>query len=137
MRSQNFVFLAAALFCAPLAGANPPAADSSAPMHAAHHKMWEHHAMMGHPMMGPACPIDLRGPQMVATADGGVIVLCGMHLYRYDKNLNLKKSEELPCAKEEDMGKGDEDMGPEHCAWQGHDDDSAAKKTAPKPPEKK
>ncbi|MFH1622665.1 MAG: hypothetical protein ABIA97_06065 [Candidatus Omnitrophota bacterium] len=38
--------------------------------------------------------------QIVATEDGGVIVLTGNKLLKYDKNLNLKKEAEIPM----DMG---------------------------------
>jgi len=33
--------------------------------------------------------------QMIATSDGGVIVLSGNKLYKYDKNLNLVKEAEI------------------------------------------
>lgn len=33
--------------------------------------------------------------QMIATSDGGVIVLAGNKLYKYDKNLNLAKEAEV------------------------------------------
>ncbi|MCX5701590.1 MAG: hypothetical protein NTW64_01230 [Candidatus Omnitrophica bacterium] len=33
--------------------------------------------------------------QMIATSDGGVIVLAGNKLYKYDKNLNLVKEAEI------------------------------------------
>jgi len=34
--------------------------------------------------------------QIVATEDGGIIVLIGNKLLKYDKNLNLKKEAEIP-----------------------------------------
>lgn len=36
-----------------------------------------------------------RSPTMVASNDGGVIVLTGNKLYKYDKNLNLVKEAEI------------------------------------------
>lgn len=36
-----------------------------------------------------------RSPSMVASNDGGVIVLTGNKLYKYDKNLNLVKEAEI------------------------------------------
>ena len=44
--------------------------------------------MMHHGMMGQ--------PSMVSSNDGGVIVMIGKTLYKYDKNLNLVKQVELP-----------------------------------------
>src|SRR3989338_4064213 len=44
--------------------------------------------MMGKGMM-------TRSPAMVASSDGGVIVLSGNKLYKYDKNLNLVKEAEI------------------------------------------
>jgi len=65
--------------------------------------------------------------QMVATVDGGVIVLCGMKLYKYDKNLILKKEVDLPCVK--DDGDEKEGMGMmEHCPPHKPMPDSSAKK---------
>ena len=37
----------------------------------------------------------MRSPMMVASNDGGVIVLMGSKLYKYDKNLNLVKEAEI------------------------------------------
>ena len=37
----------------------------------------------------------MRSPTMVASNDGGVIVLTGSKLYKYDKNLNLVKEAEI------------------------------------------
>ena len=48
-------------------------------------KMKQMHHMMG---MGGK-------PEMVASSDGGVIVLSGNKLYKYDKNLNLIKEVEI------------------------------------------
>lgn len=47
------------------------------------------HKMMGMMKMG------IQKPQMVASNDGGVILLSGSKLYKYDKNLNLVKEVEL------------------------------------------
>ena len=44
--------------------------------------------MMPHGMMG--------GKSIVSSNDGGVIVLSGNTLYKYDKNLNLVKQVDLP-----------------------------------------
>lgn len=37
----------------------------------------------------------MRSGQMIATSDGGVIVMMGNKLYKYDKDLNLKKEVEI------------------------------------------
>jgi hypothetical protein len=58
-----------------------------------------HHGMMcgprhggfGHGSMG-----GMMRAQMLSSSDGGVIVLRGGTLYKYDKDLNLKKQVELP-----------------------------------------
>ncbi len=47
--------------------------------------------MMG--MMGGGC---MMGKQIIATSDGGVVVFVGDTLYKYDKELNLKKEVEIP-----------------------------------------
>lgn len=39
--------------------------------------------------------------QMVAASDGGVIVMMGNKLYKYDKDLNLKKEVEIKMQKKE------------------------------------
>ena len=51
-------------------------------------KMAGRHAKMG--MMGM-----MMNKSMVATADGGVIVMAGNKLLKYDKDLNLQKEVEL------------------------------------------
>lgn len=48
-------------------------------------------AMMMKPMMQK---------QIVATKDGGVVVLSGNRLLKYDKNLNLKSETQIPMDKE-------------------------------------
>lgn len=56
-------------------------------------------------MRGMGCPCMMSmGKQMVATSDGGVVVLSGNKLYKYDKELNLKKEVEIKKDKEM-MGK--------------------------------
>jgi hypothetical protein len=53
--------------------------------------MGQQHGMVGmHPMSGMMCSSSL-----VATQDGGVIVLVGDKLLKYDKDLNLVKEAEL------------------------------------------
>ena len=56
--------------------------------------------MMMHKMMGEK--------SMVSSNDGGVIVLIGNTLYKYDKNLKLIKQVDLSCS----MGMGDKKMCP-------------------------
>lgn len=48
---------------------------------------------------GMPCPMMGMGKEMVATSDGGIIVLAGGKLYKYDKDLNLKKEVELKIDK--------------------------------------
>jgi len=54
--------------------------------------------MMDKPMMGRGmmakCPM-MMGKSMVATTDGGVVVLIGNKLQKYDKDLVLQKEVEL------------------------------------------
>ncbi len=38
----------------------------------------------------------MMGKAMVPTEDGGVVVMIGNKLYKYDKNLKLKKQAEIP-----------------------------------------
>jgi hypothetical protein len=52
-------------------------------------------------MRGMGCPGMMgMGKEMVATSDGGIIVLVGNKLYKYDKDLNLKKEVELKIDKQ-------------------------------------
>jgi len=44
----------------------------------------------------------MMGRQMVATSDGGVIVMAGDKLFKYDKNLNLVKETEINIEPDED-----------------------------------
>jgi hypothetical protein len=54
-------------------------------------EMMGQQGMMGmHPMSGMMC-----GSSMVATQDGGVAVLMGYKLLKYDKDLNLVKQVEI------------------------------------------
>lgn len=39
-----------------------------------------------------------KSQSMLATADGGVIILCGKSLMKYDKNLKLVKEVEVECS---------------------------------------
>jgi len=55
-----------------------------------------HKGMMGKGMMMPM----MMAKQMVASNDGGVIVLAGNKLYKYDKNLTLVKEAEVKVDKE-------------------------------------
>lgn len=48
--------------------------------------------MMGRDHMGKG----MMSNSMVATQDGGVVVMIGNRLYKYDQNLNLKKETEIP-----------------------------------------
>lgn len=59
-------------------------------------------------------------PSMVSSSDGGVIVMSGNHLTKYDKNLNVVKEVEIKggmkgmcpmCEKKMKMGKGMMDKG--------------------------
>jgi len=77
--------------------------------------------MGGHEMMGKGM-MDKKGmmgkmmkmcqmhqtsqASIVSSSDGGVIVLSGNKLYKYDKNLNLVKEVELKLDKADMMGKG-------------------------------
>jgi hypothetical protein len=48
----------------------------------------------------PMCMIKVKcmtGKGMVATEDGSVVVLVGNKLFKYDKNLQLKKEAEIKC----------------------------------------
>ena len=55
--------------------------------------------MSGDPMMGGMMKMHMRGmmekTSMVSSNDGGVIVMMGNKLYKYDKDLNLVKEMEL------------------------------------------
>ncbi|MBN1404986.1 MAG: hypothetical protein JW946_00520 [Candidatus Omnitrophica bacterium] len=54
-------------------------------------------------MMMMRCMKNMNKNQMVAASDGGVIVLSGNRLLKYDKNLDLKK--EVEIKKSDKMGK--------------------------------
>ena len=51
--------------------------------------------MMG--MMGMRAM--MNKPMLVATSDGGVVVLAGKKLYKYDASLNLVKEADIKCRK--------------------------------------
>jgi len=61
------------------------------------------HGMMGQGMMGqgmmgmmPGMMMGgMMGKSMVSTKDGGVVIMIGNKLYKYDKNLSLKKEAEV------------------------------------------
>ncbi len=70
-------------------------------------KMWKEKGMQKmHSMSNMMKPKDK--PYMVATSDGGVVILTGKKLVKYDKDLNLVKEVEIKsdcgCAKDDDMG---------------------------------
>jgi hypothetical protein len=44
--------------------------------------------------MGHGCPM-MMGKSLVATADGGVVVMCCNKLFKYDKDLVLQKEAEI------------------------------------------
>jgi len=56
--------------------------------------------MMGQGMKGGMMHGMMSG-QMVAASDGGVIVMMGNKLMKYDKDLNLKKEVEIKMQKKE------------------------------------
>ena len=62
-------------------------------------EMMEHGMMMKEKMMGHGMMKGMCSPSMVASNDGGVIVLIGNKLSKYDKNLNLVKEVELKTDK--------------------------------------
>jgi hypothetical protein len=49
--------------------------------------------------MGHGCAM-MKGKSLVATADGGVVVMCCNKLLKYDKNLVLVKEVEIKIVKE-------------------------------------
>ncbi len=55
------------------------------------HKGMSGQGMMGRDNMGKG----MMSKSMVATQDGGVVVMIGNRLYKYDQNLNLKKEAEI------------------------------------------
>jgi len=55
--------------------------------------------------MGKMCPPMMETAQMVATDEGGVIVLAGNKLMKYDADLNLVKEVELKMSKGPKEGK--------------------------------
>ncbi len=73
----------------------------------------------------------MRSPTMVASNDGGVIVLSGNKLYKYDKSLNLVKEAEIKMDMSGGMmgGMG----GMKTMMGQGDTDDEAAEGEADQP----
>lgn len=67
------------------------------------HQMTGPQQMTGHmQMMGQGAKSGMMmSGQMVAASDGGVIVMMGNKLYKYDKDLNLKKEVEIKMPKKE------------------------------------
>ena len=51
--------------------------------------------MMGKGMMMPMMMEKMMGKSMVATSDGGVVVLAGNKITKYDKDLNVVKEAEI------------------------------------------
>jgi len=72
-------------------------------------------------------------PQILPSSDGGVIVLRGGTLFKYDKDLNLKKQVELP--RPEGWGKfkdgRDSGMMMEHRRWHHETDGDSSKPSQP------
>lgn len=64
------------------------------------HKMMGKEKMMGKHEMGAMMMKGMMQKSMVATSDGGVVVLSGNTLTKYDKNLNVVKEIELKCPME-------------------------------------
>jgi predicted lipid-binding transport protein (Tim44 family) len=63
-------------------------------------QMGQQQQMMGQGMKGGMMRGMMSG-QMVAASDGGVIVMMGNKLMKYDKDLNLKKEVEIKMPKKE------------------------------------
>ena len=85
---------------------------------------------MPHSKCGPK---GVMHSNLVATTDGGVVVLCGKHLVKFDKNLKVVKEVEMECAccakKGEEAGQGMGDMCPRH--GDKHDTDKKAPEAKP------
>jgi hypothetical protein len=81
-------------------------------------------AMMGGKMMG-MCGMMHPTPTIVATSDGGIVVLTGNKLTKYDKNLNVVKEAELKTPEMSEMKKMCPMMG--HDMGQGMADDDNTK----------
>lgn len=62
--------------------------------------------MMGKGMMGCGMAKGMMGKTVTPTSDGGVVVLAGNQLFKYDKGLTLVNKAELPV----DMGMMQKDM---------------------------
>jgi hypothetical protein len=82
---------------------------------------------MGGPMGGPMCGHGGKcghggaSQSLVATTDGGVVVLCGNHLIKFDKNLKQISDVELKCSCCPKMGMVDGKGAPEQCPWHSKD----------------
>ncbi len=82
------------------------------------HRIKDKGANMMQPMMGM-----MMKKQMVATEDGGIIVLSGNKLLKYDKNLNLKNEVEIPMDMEGMQKRMKEMM--KHCPMKMQEDEGA------------
>lgn len=90
-RGKIFVLLLAALmFCSATAFTQETQESKPFTMH----KRMKKAKMGKHYMMGGMMKMMMK-KQMVATEDGGVIVMAGNKLQKYDSNLNLVKEVEL------------------------------------------
>ena len=65
-----------------------------------HDKGMKHAKMAGH-LMKAMMMQKMMQKELVATSDGGVVVLVGNKLMKYDKNLNLKAEAEIKIDKSE------------------------------------
>ena len=107
MKSQRMLFVLMALcaggiFLSATSAAMPPKGEPGDDSMMPPKEMMEHAGMMGkhHGMMGqrpPMCPMmkGMMEKKVVATSDGGVVVLVGNKLVKYDKDLNLVKEVEI------------------------------------------
>ena len=83
----------------------------------------QNQAMQGGPGQGPGGkmnPMMMHKDSIIATSDGGVVVLSGPRLIKYDKDLTLVKEVEMP------KGKG---PGPRQQQQQQPSDDGTASAT--------
>jgi hypothetical protein len=62
--------------------------------------------MMGKGMMGCMMAKDMMGRTVTPTSDGGVVILAGNQLFKYDKGLTLVNKADVPV----DMGMMQKDM---------------------------
>ncbi len=80
--------------------------------------------MMDGKMMGMMGMCSMMHPTIVATSDGGVVILIGNKLTKYDKNLNVVKEVEIKMDME-GMGKMCPMMGKGMMGGEGMADDSS------------